>query len=120
MRKVAATITLGLVLVACFGNASAVEMSMPTGDFAHSGSGSGEADTTTAAMRDAGAMRDAATRDSDTAGTRERVQPDSSTAHADTTHPTRGTDAASSAAATPSPRARHNAHWQSLLPGVMK
>lgn len=118
MRKIAAIISLGLVLVACFGNASAVEMSMPTGDFAHSGSGSGEADTTTAAMRDAGAMRDAATRDSDTAATRERVHPDSATPHADTTHPTRGTDAA--AAATPSPRARHNAHWQSLLPGVMK
>ena len=125
MFKVAAIAAFGLSLVVCAGNAVAVD-AMPTGDFAHSGggSGSGEAETATAATRAAGsvgAMHETAARDVDTAIAHEPILPESAAINStDNTRATRGTDAASSSASTPSHKARPNAHWQSLLPGVMK
>jgi hypothetical protein len=124
MFKVAAIAAFGLSLIVCAGNASAVDMAMPTGDFAHggSGSGSGETETATAASRAAGstsAMHETAARDADTAIARDRMQPDSA-AGTDNVHAARGTDVASSSAGTPALKTHHNGHWQSLLPGVMK
>ena len=127
MFKVAAAVTLAWSLVVCAGNACAVEMSMPTGDFAHgSGGGSGEVETTTATARDVGAvgaMHDAAARDGEAdAGiaARDRMPDSAVVTRTDNTHAGVGTDAAASASGTAAHKARRNAHWQSLLPGVMK
>jgi hypothetical protein len=122
MLKLVAVVTLGWSLAICVGNACAVEMSMPTGDFAHgSGGGAGEVDTTTATARDvgaAGAMHGAAVRDSEAdAGiaARDRMPDSAVVSRSDNTHAAVGTDAGAAVH-----KARRNAHWQSLLPGVMK
>jgi hypothetical protein len=125
MLKLVAVATLGWSLAICVGNAFAVEMSMPTGDFAHgSGGGSGEVETATATARDVGttgAMRDTAVRDGEAdAGiaARDRMPDSAAVTRSDNTHAAVGIDAASSG--TAAHKARRNAHWQSLLPGVMK
>ena len=125
MFKIAAIATFGLSLIVCAGNAVAVD-AMPTGDFAHSGggSGSGETATASAATRDAGsagAMHETAAREADSAIAHEPMLPDNTAINGvDNTRATRGTDATSSSASTPSHKTRNNGHWQSLLPGVMK
>jgi hypothetical protein len=126
MLKVAAIATLGWSLVICVGNACAVEMSMPTGDFAHgSGGGAGEVETTAATARDVGAagvMHDAA-RDGEadaSVSAHERTPDSAVVTRTDNTHAALGTDTASPATGAPAHKARRNAHWQSLLPGVMK
>jgi hypothetical protein len=126
MLKVIAAATLAWSFAICAGNARAVEMSMPTGDFAHgSGGGAGEVETATAAARDVGApgaMHESTARDSGAdAGiaARDRMPDSAVVTRSDNTHTALGTDAAS-AASTAAHKARHNAHWQSLLPGVMK
>jgi len=121
----ATVVALGLSLIACVGNVTAAEMAMPTGDFAHSGRGSGDAETTAATHTTgaAGATPDAATPDGDTTiAIHDRMQPDNAGGARIDTAPlaVRGTDATTSAADTSPHKARHNAHWQSLLPGVMK
>jgi hypothetical protein len=126
MLKLVAVATLGWSLAICVGNACAVEMSMPTGDYAHgSGGGSGEVETATATARNVGAtgaMRDTAVRDGEAdAGiaARDRMPDTAVVTRSDNTHAAVGADAAAAAGAG-AHRARHNAHWQSLLPGVMK
>jgi hypothetical protein len=127
MLKLVAVATLGWSIAICAGNACAVEMSMPTGDFAHgSGGGAGEVETATATARDVGttgAMHDTAARDGEAdAGiaARDRMPDSAVVTRSDNTHAAVGADAAASAAATTAHKARHNGHWQSLLPGVMK
>lgn len=127
MLKVAVVATLGWSLAICVGNACAVEMSMPTGDFAHgSGGGAGEVETTTATARDVGAkgpMHDAAARDGEAdvfVSAHERTPDSAAVTRTDNTHAALGTDTASPAPGAPAHKARRNAHWQSLLPGVMK
>jgi hypothetical protein len=120
MLKLVAVAALGCSLVLCVGNACAVEMSMPTGDFAHgSGGGAGEVETATAHDASAaGAMHDAAARDGevDAASTAHERTPDSAAVtRTDNPHAAVGTDAGAAAH-----KAHRNAHWQSLLPGVMK
>jgi hypothetical protein len=127
MLKVVAVATFGWSLAICVGNAFAVEMSMPTGDFAHgSGGGGGEVETTAATARGvgvAGAMHDTTVRDSETdagVAVRERTPDSAAVTRTDDTHTALGTDTASPAPGAPAHKARRNAHWQSLLPGVMK
>jgi hypothetical protein len=127
MLKVVAVATLGWTLAICVGNAFAVEMSMPTGDFAHgSGGGAGEVETAAATARDvgaSGAMHDAAARDSEAevfVSAHERTPDSAAVTRTDSTHAALGADTASPAAGAPAHKARRNAHWQSLLPGVMK
>jgi hypothetical protein len=124
MLKLVAVATLGWSLALWVGNACAVEMSMPTGDFAHGGGGAGEMDT--AAARDvgaAGAMHGSTARDSEadaSSAAHDRTPDSTVVTRSDNTHSGIGTDAAASAAGTAAHKARRNAHWQSLLPGVMK
>lgn len=120
MLKVAAIVIAGLSLVACAGNVAAVEMAVTSGDFAHSGSGGGSDEGgTAAATRNVEAMRESVNRDSLTIGV-ERMQPDSATAaRTDSIHAALGTDASASPTGLPAHK-HQNAHWQSLLPGVMK
>jgi hypothetical protein len=127
MLKVAAIATLGWSLAMCVGNACAVEMSMPTGDFAHgSGGGAGEVDSTTATARDvgaAGAMHNVTAREGEAevfVSAHERTPDSATVTRSDDTRATLGTDTASPANGAPAHKARRNAHWQSLLPGVMK
>ena len=121
MLKLVAVAILGWGLAICAGSACAVEMSMPTGDFAHgSGGGAGEVETATATAREvgtAGAMHDTSARDSEAdAGiaARDRMPDSAVVTRSDNAHAGVGTDAAAAH------KARRNAHWQSLLPGVMK
>jgi hypothetical protein len=117
MLKVVAVATLGLSLIICVGNATAVEMTMPTGDFAHGGGGAGETRDVGAngAMHETSAARDGEADAVTTA--HDRMQPDTAAdARTDSTHGALGTDTAAGTVH----KARRNAHWQSLLPGVMK
>lgn len=124
MLKVVAVATLGWSLAICVGNACAVEMSMPTGDFAHgSGGGAGEVETTTATAREvgaAGAMHDTGSEADVVVSAHDRTPDSAAVTRTDNTHAALGTDTASPAAGAPAHKARRNAHWQSLLPGVMK
>jgi hypothetical protein len=121
MLKVAAIATLGWSLALCVGNAFAVEMSMPTGDFAHGGGGAGEVETTAAATRDARGTDVARDGEADAGvSARERTPDSAVVTRTDSTHAALGTDTASPATGAPAHKARRNAHWQSLLPGVMK
>ena len=125
MLKLVAIVSLGWSLAICVGTACAVEMSMPTGDFAHGGGGAGEVETTKATARDVGAagvMHEAA-RDGEadaSVSAHERTPDSAVVTRTDNTHAALGTDTASPAVGAPAHKARRNAHWQSLLPGVMK
>ncbi len=127
MLKVVAIASLGLGLALCIGNAAAGEMAMPAGAaFAPVAASSGDVETATSAAHgeigSTRAMREAGTHDddSDATSTRVHVQPDSvATARTDSTHAAIGADATAGTGA-PAPKVRRNAHWQALLPGVMK
>jgi len=121
MLKVVAIATLGWSLAICVGNALAVEMSMPTGDFAHGGGGAGEVETTTATAREVGATGVMHDGEADAGVSAHERTPDSAVVtRTDNSHAALGTDTASPAPGAPAHKTRRNAHWQSLLPGVMK
>jgi hypothetical protein len=130
MLKVVAIATLGFGLTLCVGNVAAGEMAMPaSAAFAPVGASSGDVETATAATRtetgSTGAMRESGSRDEDTevaTAARVHMQPDSVAAtRTDSTHAAVGAaDTAAPGTVTPAHKTRHSAHWQSLLPGVMK
>ena len=127
MLKVVAIIALVAAANVGAGNVMAAEMSMPAGGHTLASNGSGETETVAAATcTDAsatGAMHEAATHDSGADGVttaHDRMQPDSAAVtRTISTHAALGADAGSSTGAPPH-KNRHSAHWQSLLPGVMK
>jgi hypothetical protein len=86
-------------------------------------------DTSTTATRaetgSTGAMRESGSRSDDTdvaTSARVHMQPDSVVVtHTDSTHSAVGVDTTAAGTAAPAHKIRHSsAHWQSLLPGVMK
>ncbi|MDR3389384.1 MAG: hypothetical protein P4L92_20260 [Rudaea sp.] len=128
MLKVAVIACLGFGFILCASNAAAAEMAMPAGAAFAPAASSGDVETASTATRSqagaTGAMRESGSRSDDsdvtTTATRVRMQPDSVAAtRTDTTHAAVGTDAAAGTV-VPVHKARHSAHWQSLLPGVMK
>jgi hypothetical protein len=122
------------------GNLVAAELSLPGGTFAQTGSSASETDTVSSTTQSqSGAMREAnADTESRGSAKRARMQPDAlpvdttaadsaqadsgAGAHSSTPRTPVGTDAtpATEGGATAVRKPHHTAHWQSLLPGVMK
>jgi hypothetical protein len=105
------------------GNVLASEMSMPGAAFVQGGGESETAATVTRSDAGTGGAMHETTSDNDGGAAHVRMQPDSvAGARTNTVNTAIGTDTASTAevSGTATHKAHRTAHWQSLLPGVMK